>query len=251
MKFYASSQIGIGKRENEDRMILGQSVIAGGSFVTNIESGIIAVADGVGGNKAGAVASHFVATQLSSMACIDIDQLSKINAELLALSYTRPNYCKMATTLSGIGFGKDKTVIFHIGNTRIYLLRSGKYLKLITDDDTTVNYLIRIGKLSPNEAEHFSKKNEITACFGGGDSNLFKPKLDIVVIDSPVIITSDGIHDYVNADELEDIIGKYDISLQACEKIIEVARLKGSVDDVSVIMGISSKQSQNTIIHNK
>ena len=41
MKFYASSQIGIGKAENEDRMILGRSVIAGGSIVTDIESGIL------------------------------------------------------------------------------------------------------------------------------------------------------------------------------------------------------------------
>ena len=49
MKLYAFSQIGIGKTENEDRMILGRSVIAGGSFFTNIESGMVAIADGVGG----------------------------------------------------------------------------------------------------------------------------------------------------------------------------------------------------------
>ena len=66
MRFYASSQIGIGKSENEDRMILGQSVIAGGSFITDVEKGIVAVADGVGGNNAVAVASHFVATRLSN-----------------------------------------------------------------------------------------------------------------------------------------------------------------------------------------
>ena len=51
------------------------------------------------------------------------------------------------------------------------------------------------------------------------------------------MITSDGIHDYLSTDELEDTIDDYGISLQACEKLIELARQNGSKDDASVIMG--------------
>ena len=51
------------------------------------------------------------------------------------------------------------------------------------------------------------------------------------------MLTSDGIHDYLSADDLEDVIDEYGISLQACEKLIELARSNGSMDDASVILG--------------
>lgn len=237
MRFYASSQIGIGKAGNEDRMILGRSVIAGGSFVTDVESGIVAVADGVGGNNAGAVASHYVATRLSNTDTVDLELLSQINTDLITLSQSSPQYSSMATTLSGVQFAEGRTQVFHIGNTRVYTLQSGKYLKQLTSDDTTLNYLITSGQLSPEEAESFDKKNEIIACFGGGTPNLFKAKVSAVEISSPIMLTSDGIHDYLSADDLEDVIDEYGISLQACEKLIELARHNGSTDDASVIMG--------------
>lgn len=237
MKFYASSQIGIGKAENEDRVILGQSVIAGGSFVTDVENGIIAVADGVGGNKGGAVASHFVSTRLTDAKSVSMELLSQLNTELLDLSQANPQYNKMATTLSGIYFSKDKQFMFHIGNTRVYALQGGKYLKQLTADDTTLNYLLTSGQLSLEEAGNFDKKNEITACFGGGTAALFKVKVSAIEITSSVLITSDGVHDYLSIDELEDTIDDYGISLQACEKLIDLARKNGSKDDASVIMG--------------
>lgn len=237
MKFYASSQIGIRKAENEDRMILGRSVIAGGSIVTDIESGIVAVADGVGGNNAGAVASHFVAVRLSNKDTVDLKLLSQINADLISLSESSPQYSKMATTLSGVQFANERPQVFHVGNTRVYTLQSGKYLKQLTADDTTLNYMITSGQLSAEEAESFDKKNEIIACFGGGTPELFKAKLSGVDIASPIMLTSDGIHDYLSTDDLEDIIDEYGISLQACEKMIETARRNGSTDDASVIIG--------------
>ena len=93
------------------------------------------------------------------------------------------------------------------------------------------------GQLSAEEAESFDKKNEIIACFGGGTSILFKAKVFAADIASPIMLTSDGIHDYLSADDLEDIIDEYGVSLQACEKMIEAARRNGSTDDASVIIG--------------
>ena len=237
MKLYASSQIGIGKTENEDRMILGRSVIAGGSFFTNIESGMVAIADGVGGNNAGAVASHFVAERLSKANTVDLELLTKINADLILLSQTNPKYSNMATTLAGVHFAEGRTLVFHIGNTRVYTLQGGKYLKQLTVDDTTFHYLITSGQLSAEEADSFEKKNEIIACLGGGTPTLFKAKLSNEDIVSTIMLTSDGIHDFLSTDELEDVIDEFGISLNACEKLIELARHNGSTDDASVIMG--------------
>ena len=64
MNIIAITQKGPNKAENEDRIILGKNIIAEGTFQTQLANGIIAVADGVGGNNAGAVASHYVAKQL-------------------------------------------------------------------------------------------------------------------------------------------------------------------------------------------
>ena len=54
---------------------------------------------------------------------------------------------------------------------------------------------------------------------------------------SPVILSSDGIHDYLSVDEIEDIIDDNGISIIACKKMIEAARQNGSTDDASVIIG--------------
>ena len=180
---------------------------------------------------------HFVAVRLSNEDTVDLELLSQINTDLIALSGSSPLYSKMATTLSGVQFANESTQVFHVGNTRVYTLQSGKYLKQLTADDTTLNYLITSGQLSVEEAERFDKKNEIIACFGGGTPALFKAKLSFDDIASPLVLTSDGIHDYLSADDLEDVIDEYGISLQACEKLIEQARRNGSTDDASVIMG--------------
>lgn len=238
MNIVAITRKGINKTENEDRVIIGKNIVADGNFQTTFSSGVVAVADGVGGNNAGAVASHFIAQRLSSINEASQEEFGKINNDLLQLSGTRDDYSNMATTLSGISVYNNKIMLFSVGNTRVYLLQSGKYLKQLTSDDTTLNYLLATGQLTAEDAENFSRKNEITACFGGGDSRLLNIKctpLDSLA--SPFIMTSDGIHDYLSVDQMEDIIAEHGLSFKACEALVSSARNCGSFDDVSVILG--------------
>lgn len=144
----------------------------------------------------------------------------------------------MATTLSGVSICQDNNYLFSIGNTRVYLLQSRKYLKQLTTDDTTLNYLLATGQLSAEDAETFERKNEITACFGGGSARLFKNKFSkIDPLTSPLMITSDGIHDYISIDEMEDIIAEHGLTVTACEALVSAARAGGSHDDISVVLG--------------
>ena len=238
MNIIAITQKGPSKAENEDRIVIGKNLLAEGSIHTTFSSGVVAVADGVGGNNAGAVASHFVAQNLLSIAETSQEVFVKINNDLLQLSEMRADYSNMATTLSGISVSGNKTVLFSVGNTRIYLLQGRKYLKQLTSDDTTLNYLLATGQLTAKDAESFSRKNEITACFGGGAAHLLKIKCSQV--DSftvPFMLTSDGIHDYVSVDQMEDILAEKGISIETCEALIAAARSEGSVDDVSIVMG--------------
>ena len=235
MNITAITQKGTYKSENEDRIIAGNSVVSEGAFRAQVHKGVIAVADGVGGNKAGAVASHFVATRLSLLEAFSEEALAEINRELLSLSAESAAHENMATTLSGVAFGGEPCV-FSVGNTRVYLLQGRKYLKQLTADDTTLNYLLCTGRLSAEEAETFAGKNEITACFGGGAPHLFKIKcFSVNSTSAPFLITSDGIHDYLTVDDMEDIIAEYGISEEACEAMISAARNAGSLDDASII----------------
>lgn len=237
MKIIAISRKGTNKIENEDRIVVGKTILAGGTLSSEFERGILAIADGVGGNNAGSVASHFVANKICTLTNITAESLQKINAELLALSMEKAEYNGMATTLSGILLADGKACLFSVGNTRVYFLQGGKYLKQLTIDDTTLNYLIETGQLTAEEAESFDRKNEITACFGGGRADLFKIKLNnIESVTSPILFTSDGIHDFLSIDQMEDIIAEYGLTEMACEEMISMARMMGSCDDVSIVL---------------
>ena len=189
MNVIAVTKKGLNKAENEDRVIVGKTIVADGTLFSEIDKGIIAVADGVGGQNAGAIASHFVANKICSLKEISIDHLKAINDELIAVSESTEGQKGMATTLSGIYCAEGKTQLISIGNTRVYLLQSRKYLKQLTTDDTTLNYLLATGQLSPEDVESFERKNEITACFGGGSADLFKIRVNYIEpLVAPVII---------------------------------------------------------------
>ena len=236
MRIVALTQKGVNKDENEDRIIVGKTILAGGAFRCDNFTGVIAVADGVGGHKAGAVASHFVANRVGELRNCTIDQFKAINQDLIAKSNSDECLHNMATTLSGIYCDKSVINYFHVGNTRIYALQGSGYLKQITEDDTTLNYLIKTGKLSQEDAVAFPNKNEITACFGAGNPELFNMKIANMPDVRTLLLTSDGVHEYASIDELEDIFqNENDISV-VCQKIAERAVSNGSHDDISVLI---------------
>lgn len=94
--------------------------------------------------------------------------------------------------------------------------------ELLTDD-TTLSYLLATGQLAPEDEDSFERKNEITACFGGGSADLFKVKVNFIEpIVAPVMITSDGIHDYLSVDQMEDIIEEHGLSDKTCFEMIQM-----------------------------
>lgn len=238
MKTVAFTQKGTSKTENEDRIVIGNTILTNGTFESRGPVTTIAIADGVGGNNAGAVASHYVVSRLALEEWASEEALERINDGLLALSMEKAEHSGMATTLSAMRIYNDHAEVFSIGNTRGYLIRSGKYLKQITSDDTTLNYLLAAGHISAEDAARFDRRNEITACFGGGSSSLFKiKKHSIEARAMQFMLTSDGIHDHVSIDQMEDIISECGATLDACRQLAFAARSNGSADDISIVLG--------------
>ena len=101
---------------------------------------------------------------------------------------------------------------------------------------------MKTGKLSKKEAENYDRRNEITACFGGGNpalinSLVFEESNEALSNAKRIVLTSDGVHEYVSIDEMEDILNDENVSpLQACEEIINLAKASGSTDDKSIVI---------------
>lgn len=239
MQVYWSTIKGTDKAESEDRVLVGQRISFEETSQAVIDHGFVAVADGVGGNYGGADAASFVCQSAST-----IDQPSKIlfqRINHLLIEKSSSNYAyNMATTFSGIYMvpGKADFVVFHVGNTRIYAIQAEKYLRQITEDDTVVQRLIKTGKLTEREAENYSARNEITACFGGGKETLLQ--MDEIhlrdKVPKQILLTSDGIHEYLSIDEMENILSCVDDDkIKLVKAMVEQAIVNGSQDDCTAI----------------
>lgn len=228
MKISAVTRCGSGKNNSEDRILIGSHIICNEEFSGEIPLCVIGIADGVGGNAGGDIAAQFVCERLSECAP-DAESFAAVNAVLLEFARNTPGKEAMASTFSGIFPGG---MLLHIGNTRIYAVQGG-YLKQLTEDMTTYNYLRSLGRYE--EAENCAK-NEITACFGGTNSLLFKPVIVDKMLSGKIVITSDGVHDHIELDLLENIITASDDDLSACHCIVQSAINNGSEDDISVVI---------------
>ena len=248
MKIYAYGQRGTGKAISEDCMMVGNGILSEG-FIEYDASGreVLAVSDGVGGNKAGEMASLLVMKGIREARLFEgcdlqkiADTIGKINHDIVTLSKVNDDYTGMAATLTGIYLEGEKCLVFHVGNTRLYVVNNGEVLRLLTSDHTNVNKWVQFGIMSKEEAENHPERNVIYACMGGGNMEYAKP-LEVtdfskaVQGNRPVVLTSDGIHDYVSVDEMEAIL-LGDGSMK--EKLVQLAkraREQGSADDISII----------------
>lgn len=236
MKVFAYMEHGANKTCSEDTMVANGQICKDGYFSFDVSGGCVAVADGVGGNAGGQEASEFVANMLKKGLVGDIKESAlKINKELISYAKTIPGKEQMATTLTALLFNEEKpTCVLHVGNTRLSAIQ-GEYLKQITRDHTTVEYLKSRGDF---EAAERAAQSEITSCFGAGIAATIS-QLQVSEIDKDYagfVISSDGLHDYLDEEAIEDFVASGIFSEDAFRSLILQARENGSEDDISVIV---------------
>lgn len=239
MKISAMTRCGAGKSASDDRILVGGRILCSTSenvcaeFCSdNITCGVVGIADGVGGNAGGDIAAQYVCERIYGCSP-DMDDIAGVNAGLLELSQKTPGREKMASTYSGLFLTENKPAkLFHIGNTRVYSIQGG-YLKQLTTDMTTYNYYMSLGRVE--EAQQ-CRRSEITACFGGGTNRLFRPQFIDITLSGSVLMTSDGIHDYIDIDKLEQLLSSGEKDASICRTLISIALEAGSEDDMSVVL---------------
>lgn len=235
MKFFAYMEKGIGKKSSEDTILIGGDILKEGFYVVEGNPDFVAVADGVGGNAGGHEASEFVMSKVRSINRSELRKsMFELNDALVSFAKAIPGKEKMATTFSGLCFSDKPCKVLHIGNTRVFATQ-GIYLKQLTSDHTIVEWLRTKGQY---EAAESAATNEITACFGGGNNSYFQQfSIEDLGRDyRGYVLTSDGIHDYLETEELEDFFAENDFSEEAFVRLANRAKENGSVDDKSIVV---------------
>lgn len=234
---------GYGKSECEDAVLVGNELLHEGIKQFDFaEPTCICIADGVGGNNGGEKASQFILDRImqSKYVGLNIEEVRtmilKINSELINHGSKTNNMKNMATTLTAVFINSDTSLYAHCGNTRLYVMQ-GSYLKQITKDQTTAQWLRDAGC---HDAADLCNKNEIVGCLGGGDTK-YATKLLVDEISNKntqgtLIFTSDGIHEYVEIEVMEEVFRSEKDDMKAANLIASIASKAGSLDDKTIVI---------------
>ncbi len=225
----ARSHVGLVRQGNEDSGYAGRSL-----FV---------VADGMGGQVAGEVASRTVVAALVGLDGAELgpDPLDTLrtavreaNDRLRVAVEARPDLDGMGTTLTALAWNGTSLGLAHVGDSRAYLLRDG-VLSQLTHDQTLVQTLIDDGRISEEQARTHPQRAVILQAMDGRE----ELDVDLQQIDpSPgdrFLICSDGLSGYVSAASLADTLSIPDPSL-AVDQLISRALDAGAPDNVTVIV---------------
>jgi PPM family protein phosphatase len=205
---------------------------------------LAAVADGVGGEAAGEVASGLAVTALAGLesrflgGSLD-DALAgavrEANERIRFVAACRPAWAGMATTLSAIAIDDDCTcVLANIGDSRAYLFRDG-VLSLLTRDDSYVQELIDAGSISSEEARRHPRRSLVLNVLDGDPKRM--PRITVFTPKAfdRILLCSDGLTDFVDDDALASLLAHPDRQ-ESADLLVECALARGSTDNVSLVV---------------
>ena len=215
------------RRHNEDAYVL--------------QPPLFAIADGMGGARAGEVASSLAAAALQSG---EVDGNGKERVTALIQAANRSVYERSSRDAEVAGMGTTMTVALvedgtvtlgHVGDSRAYVLRDGE-LEQLTDDHSLVAELVRGGKLSAEEAEHHPQRSVITRALGT-DPDVDVDTFTVEAEDGDVfVLCSDGLTDMVGDDEIGEVLaGSRENLKEAAEELVRRANKAGGQDNITVV----------------
>jgi serine/threonine protein phosphatase PrpC len=252
------SDVGLQRQRNEDAIQFDAS------------SGVMVLADGMGGHQAGEVASEIAALTISadlqyalqhlyhpsifralfrqsrqqSPAHHIIAAVRRANSLVFNIAQTRPSFAGMATTLVLGVFTNNQLFVGHVGDSRVYRLRQ-QQLQQMTEDHSIVQEQINAGLMTAAQAKQAAHKNLVTRAIGIDESvELTLNVLDVAVGDV-YLFCSDGLTDLIEDAVIESLLNQ-DVSMDTLSQaLIALANEKGGVDNTSVILAQVKKPFAN------
>ena len=241
LEFAELSDVGRVRGHNED--YLGHAVPA--SEVDGRTHGwLFALADGVGGEELGEVASQTAIESLIAgfRAAPRGEAHTVLMPRLVQSANTRiyelgkaasPGGSRMATTIVACALRYDRVVVAHVGDSRCYLIRRGAALQ-VTRDHTVVAEQVLLALLSAREAAQAETRHLLSRSLG---NDLFvNVEIDDrqVQVDDILLLCSDGLHGPVEGNEIGEIVKWNPDLATAARKLIALANDRDGGDNVSV-----------------
>jgi serine/threonine protein phosphatase PrpC len=237
------SDVGCHREHNED------------AVASDIEIGLLVLADGMGGYRAGEVASEIATltmlaelkealtdfdpgqidpvTGMQAESLLLIDAAAKANASVYSVSESQPQCAGMGTTLVAALFTNNKVLVGHIGDSRLYRFREGG-LEQLTEDHSLIQ---DSGLLTREEAKLSNNKNLVTRAVG------IDPEVELEIHEYDVVpgdiflLCSDGLTDMVDDEDIQATLAGLGSDLQAAaRRLVQMANDNGGKDNISVIL---------------
>lgn len=237
---------GIGKtNKGRVRMQNEDSIFVSNTGIGNLPN-IFIVADGMGGHKAGDIASNFSIKYFceyihnnhfeDEILDLLIGGVKYSNENVYKMSLQDDNYTNMGTTFLAAVVKDGKIYIAHVGDSRLYIIRGGEIFQ-VTTDHTYVMEMIKAGEITYLEAKNHPNRNVITRALGVGNEILVDGIFSNVLEDDIVLICSDGLSSMITDNEILQIVSQKNLLLEnKLDKLIEAANNNGGCDNISVIL---------------
>ncbi len=251
MAAYGLTDVGQRRKTNEDALLMTdfrhENFGATKMNLTHIgERGtLLAVADGMGGAKAGEVASAMAVSLLrrglqhSVTQPADGEQLRQVaeyaNGCIWRYAQQNAQLKGMGTTLTAALVCDGVAYVAQVGDSRAYLIR-GRSIQQLTQDQSLVQKLMDDGLLSPSEAARHRYRNVILQALG------VRPEVKVALTavalerDDYLLLCSDGLSNKIGADEMQQIVQEAESPADACHRLTELANARGGEDNITVIL---------------
>ncbi|MBE0552318.1 MAG: serine/threonine-protein phosphatase [Rhodobacteraceae bacterium] len=226
----AASDTGRVRNHNED------------SFLTQPESGVWLVADGMGGHQAGDFASRTIAESVASVGrpasapdlqARFLDRVARAHAIIQDQSRRLNGATVGATLVALLTYDRHFACIWS-GDSRIYLLRGGQFQQ-VTTDHTEVNELLRQGAISAEQAASWPRRNVITRAIGVHDRPMTDEIAGALAHGDTFLLCSDGLTEHVEDREMAEALSTM-APQQACDALVQTTLARGAKDNVTVVV---------------
>lgn len=213
--------------------------------------GFYVLADGMGGHQAGEVAARETTSALckalkkkittsKGYTLAELQDLLKraiiyVNGIVYKMGRAKEELRGMGTTLCCLLFHKDGLVLAHVGDSRIYRLRGGKFEQL-TKDHSLLRDLVEQGQLNDTQATDFLYKNIITKAIGTESKVEPSVKISTVYDGDVYLMCTDGLSDLLTTEQIGEVLKTSNSKEMAVKTLIDRANAEGGRDNITVVI---------------
>lgn len=255
---FGVSDIGLVRKNNEDNFVifnLSTGEQCQPSVLSRHTLGplgmLLVVADGMGGEASGEVASGMVAATVPQRLYQNLKSLESVSPSNFALllresveyanqmiyekAHSDVAFRGMGTTTTAAALFGPYLFVAQVGDSRAYVSRGGKMVQL-TRDQTFLNYLAEIGAELPGDLENDSRRSILTQAVGTSEALDVKMTYTKLRDGDRLLLCSDGLYNMVKGAGLDAVMGNGDGVETSGRRLIEMARQRGGVDNITVVL---------------